>query len=741
MQINVKPLRLLLSLTLAASLGWAWKTWHRPAWDPDAGYIPAWTEGASVSATSSPAELFKVLDGDLGTAWQSGSPMPTGFLLRKDLNRCLDKPQVECSACSDIQRAFDGDLNTAMAVRQGFSYMFEAGQRPQTVFLKAQTNTDLELMAVEEGGQTRLLGTISPADNFQLKRFDLPHLLCKQLVVKGNAPFAVFELAATAGPPVESVVVDLGAEKTVGQVHTKHWAGEGTATKVELSLSLDGQAWQPVAQLDPSALHLVVTNIAPAAKARYLKLDYTLVEQDWNKVFLWEVKAYDAFGPYGERPEAERGHVKIRDLLGVNGYWSWGTDQYSDQLAPDGGPYRFSPVASHARNYHNMTWDLPTPQAAIDFDQMAKGTGTPAKAWLNWDREYLAWNQAGLNVQASLQFYQFKPEDWKRPREEAHRYAQAFTSHFGPKNGNGQICSIEAGNEPWSYPAEVYREILLGMAQGAAAGDPAVEVFPCALQAVDPTAETQGIFKNYIGARITEEAAQLLDGINVHCYSYAAGANGQRAGVMPEHVNSSFWEILNAIRWRNQNMPGKKIYLSEWGWDSGGGGEDCTHSECVSERAAAAYAVRGAMIAARLGIDRATWFYYGNDKSPSSLYTRSGLVASGLAGFQQKGPFAALQNLVGLVGDKYFLQVVQEDENAWLYLLGDADGTPTHLVAWRPVPGDEPGETLVPWKTKLTIGSMKPLLTTVSPNAPGAFQRGKDGWQVRVGACPVVFVL
>ncbi|MBK9014986.1 MAG: hypothetical protein IPM82_13435 [Saprospiraceae bacterium] len=126
-------------------------------------------------------------------------------------------------------------------------------------------------------------------------------------------------------------------------------------------------------------------------------------------------------------------------------------------------------------------------------------------------------------------------------------------------------------------------EILLGMAEGAEAGDPTVEVFPCALQAVDPLAEKHGQWKNYIGDRITPQSASLLDGINIHCYSYTSDKNGKRRAVQPEHPGSSFWEMLNAIRWRNQNMPGKKIYLSEWGWDSDGAGEDCTHDECVSE--------------------------------------------------------------------------------------------------------------------------------------------------------------
>ncbi|MBK9014985.1 MAG: hypothetical protein IPM82_13430 [Saprospiraceae bacterium] len=98
--------------------------------------------------------------------------------------------------------------------------------------------------------------------------------------------------------------------------------------------------------------------------------------------------------------------------------------------------------------------------------------------------------------------------------------------------------------------------------------------------------------------------------------------------------------------------------------------------------------MRGTLIAARLGIDRATWFFHANDKSPSSLYTRSGLVGSSKTGFAKKKTFLALQSLVEKLGSKYFHSVVREDETAWVYRFGDADGKVTHLVAWRPIETD-----------------------------------------------------
>jgi hypothetical protein len=681
-----------------------------PTWDADAGLIVPYTAGAKISATSNQSEAAHVIDDNLSTAWQSEAPLPEAFIKRHGQNIFLKQGAglIQCPACDDAERMMDGDLATASTIhvtgKGGITIDLGRNHAIFSISLKCQAREPVVVKYVDEKGQPVSLGTYAVADNFQLKRWEIPGGKATFLTLESTVNFEVFEIAALSGLPMESVTIDFGEMRPVGAVYSRHWAGENAAAATKIYLSPDGQNWTEAASPDPLALQLFIAEISPEIPARFLKIEHTLLARDWNKVFVWEVKAYDRNGHYGPRPPAEIGHTKIRELLGVNGYWSWGTDQYSDLLAPDGGPYRYRPLASHARNYHDMTWDIDAPGDAIDFSKMAAGKGTPAKEWLNWDREYKAWNAAGLNVQASLQFYRFAPELWKNPRQDGYNYAKAFTRHFGPKNGNGYVCSVEAGNEPWAYPAKVYREILLGMAEGVQAGDPGVEVFPCALQAADPSAEWQGIFKNYMGARITPQAATLLDGINIHAYSYVTNRKGRRQAVQPEHPQSSFWEILNAVRWRDRNMPGKKIYLSEWGWDCGGGGEDCTHDECVSEHAAAVYAVRAALIAARLGLHRATWFYYANDKSGSSLYTRSGLTGSGNAGFRKKQVFNALESLVRRVGDRKFHSVVREDETAWMYLLCDENGEISHLAAWLPGDGDTSATKTVKWLTKFTPG-------------------------------------
>eukprot|EP00960_Hanusia_phi_P020471 603362-Hanusia_phi.AAC.1 len=166
------------------------------------------------------------------------------------------------------------------------------------------------------------------------------------------------------------------------------------------------------------------------------------------------------------------------------------------------------------------------------------------------------------------------------------------------------------------------------------------------------------------------------------------------------------------FRFRDRNAPGLPIYLTEFGWDSAGGGETCNppperasdppFPECVSERSQAIYAVRGALVLARKGFARLTWFFYGNsalslqdwDKS-KGLFSRSGLVSSGSAGYQEKMSLRALEIFVETLGSKHFVGVVREDAQAYVYELGDGDGRVTHLVGWLPIDGEDERQEVV----------------------------------------------
>ena len=172
---------------------------------------------------------------------------------------------------------------------------------------------------------------------------------------------------------------------------------------------------------------------------------------------------------------------------------------------------------------------------------------------------------------------------------------------------------------------------------------------------------------------------------------------GQRIATPPELRSNEFRSINSMIKWRDENMPGKKIIVSEWGYDIDSSNEPCIHSECVSERAGAVYTTRAALIMHRLGVDEATVFWFANSVDTSTTFNRSGLLESINNNFIKKNAFVALTTLVDSLDQDYFQQVIQEDDDAYIYLYADSLGAPSHLVAWTPNDGDDTQELAASW--------------------------------------------
>ncbi|GIV33198.1 MAG: hypothetical protein KatS3mg031_0733 [Chitinophagales bacterium] len=666
------------------------------AWDPHAGVIPSYTWKATVTVSSG-GNAHLVVDHDENTAWQSAAPLPQGFVGRKDQNFFLHASVAGwCKSSGDgsISPATDGNLNTSATISGKSTFWFEVGfpaQMVHSISLKWHSETQMEMYIFHTTGDSQRVAVLLPSDSYKWKRFPIGTTI-KGVKLICRKTFRIFEISAITQPLKENVVLDLGAPKSISWVETRHWAG-GKAKETELLASNDLITWTSLAKLNPAAHHRVTTYLPYPVKARYLKVEHTLEETDYAKVFIWEINAWDADGPYGPMPPPKRSGEPLQQLLGINAIWGWGFDRYAVNLAADSGPQKFSALFRHARNFHDMKWDVTDPDIIPDYAAMPV-KGTQAMKWLNWDREYQAWKDAGLTIQASIQFTgkTFPQADWENPYRAAYNYGYAIARHFGPTAGNSLIEGIEIGNEPWDYAASFYREVLLGMARGIKEADPAIEVFPCALQSAFPYEERpQG--GNFAGARLTEQAIPYIDGLNVHHYSYVQNEKGLRIGIFPEHPQSTLRAIFNDLRFRDANMPGKKIFVTEWGWDSAGAGEDCRHSECVSEQAQALYAVRGALFFIRLGVDRLFWYFFAN--GTGGLYSRCGLLGSKKTGFAEKQSFRALQALVLHSGRDYFLDVLREDDAAWVYLMGDSAGNPTHLIAWRPVSADDTNTNVI----------------------------------------------
>jgi hypothetical protein len=687
-------------------------------WDADAGYIPSLTIGKTpIPSSGTDANLG--IDGSPNNHWTSGDPLPQNYIARTDQNDLMGTASSLCthSGISNISELTDGSTasNTNVPIdgtgEAWIRFTFPSSQEILLISTKFNATADVEIY-INDGTGDILINTYTPSENYAVKRTDIETSI-QSIMIRSSAAFTVFEIAGLYDIPKEFYAVDLGSIQEIGHIHTKHWAGSGdgsgAATAAALYLSEDNINWIKIRDLNPHTVGVIQTEIYPVMNARYIKVEYDVVPNNWNKVFLFELSAYDRYNIFGEAPIPNQGTKTLGELIGLNAIWGWGHSEYSSFLVDGEGPFLHNAYASHARNYHNMNWDVLDPDNTPDYTAMAAGGGTEAQWWLNWDQEYAPWVNAGLEVETTISIKDYM-NDWDTPYQSAYNYGYAFANHFGATNGNGLVHSMEVGNEPWFYDASLYNDILRGMAEGAKAADPNMLLFPCALQTHDPFAEeSSSYFKNYMGARITATEAVSLDGLNVHNYSYSRlddGGNGTRIGVHPEHPSSSMREILNTIRFRDQNMSGKQIYLSEWGWDFPGDNSFCTYEECVSKEAAAYYSVRAVLHYMRLGVDRMTWFFYADGTGTnSSLYTRSGLTESIDHNFTKKTVFYAFEAMKNRLGDRYFIDIIQEDKDAYIYAFGDANGNISHYVAWKPIDGNDTATSMVTFNSGMQTPS------------------------------------
>ncbi len=718
-------------------------------WIPDAGYVEPLSENATATASSSINAPENVIDNDLATSWQSTNPLPRKYLSRSDENVFIEDQDfmLISDGITDFDVVRDGDPDNGFVTISSsngsaeLEVHFAPDQHLVYYSIKTNAPADIVIYGITATGEVSYLETHTPMQNWGVIGYKLDSRAYTKLRLSSTQSFQLYEIGGLIVPPAEHVTLDLTQSYIISDIKTKVGTKTNTAVNTRLYISEDATSWTEVAALDPSNYATVQTFLPAGTMARYVRVEHRVNLSTQSGVSVFEIQVNPVHGEFGPPlPTDVISTHKLGDIIGINTVWGWGQGISSDNLPNGQGPLLHNSYASHARNYHFMSWDIPDPDSPVDFSQMGTGCPSPTcedcvllDCWLDWDKEYQAWVDAGLKVQTTLQFDLYLnlriwwEDQWNDPYQSAYNYGRAFALHFGPTHGNGLVETIEIGNEPWYYDAAIYREILSGMARGAKSADSAIEVFPCALQAYDPHVEIPSEdlqFRNYIGARIPESAIGDLDGINIHNYSFIRSPTGERIAVHPEHPGSEFNGIRSAVRFRDANMPGKKILLSEWGWDSPSVNEDCVHSECVSEEAAVAYVPRGAMIAHRSNLDGATYFFYANQEKqyddngqeiPSSLFTRSGLTESMDNSYKPKKTFVAMNTLVAILGDYHFIEAYREDEGAYIYKYGDADGNVTHIAAWLPIDGDSQETATVSYASTAAPG----YTVEINGDAPG----------------------
>ncbi len=658
--------------------------------DPHAGLSNNHHLISRVSASSEDASHPKenIIDEDFKTSWEPVAPLPRAYVNNPRHNVLLGAKftNTSPSGLGSLAAITDGDVSSTATISTSKKVYLEM-EFSKPVYLSKisfsgitdNTEQGIEIIAVNMSNSWKKAIEYSKADNYKTKDGVIEDLIQK-IIIRTEGDFKANELSAVGQTLSEDIVVDLASAKSVGYI-SMSYNGPSDVDSVRYYTSLDSVNWDYQLSFVPNVYQEVVHTLPQPTQARYVMARAYIIKQDFKAAALSEMKVYDKEGVYGTLQPATPNQRTLSDIMGINGIWGWGNGQYSDLIDTTVGQHLFSKVASHARNYQNMWWDVDDPDETPGYHDMSL-----AMWWLDWDREYQAWADAGLDVNVTLQFMRWKfPEHkWDSVEQASYNYGYTFARHFGPTYGNGLVKLFEIGNEPWAYPAEFYRKVLYHMARGVKDADPALPTFTCALQAHSKEAT-----KHYAGIHMDAASAQLVDGLNIHTYSFMYDPELQkRVATYPENPMSGMRAVVNAVKFRDKNMPGKKLIVSEWGWDSDGYGLNCNHGECVSAKAQADYAVRGLLYLDRMGVDQATWFFYGDTPADNGLFSRSGLTG-GNNNTPIKRSFKTWHGLRHTIGDYYFQDAVKEDRDGWVYQYGDAQGNPAYLVAWLPIDADD----------------------------------------------------
>jgi len=663
-----------------ATLLFLFSVYSAPAqWNENAGLIPSLLDHAKITASSGD-NVQLLIDQNMDTYWESENPLPTNYLNQPLLNILRNQELFSVTpANTSLALALDGNTDTkSTIISKEVKVEFSNPENVSWLHVKIKTNDQVTITLFTNSQPQQLM--FLPSENYQLKSIELdPKDPIVGLKLSCDSPYDLFELGMMAGNAVEFVAFDLGEPTKIGWVSTRHYNGDGVLS-IQLLGSVDGQKWTVMATPQPHATAFIPVLFSPEITVRYIKLEFVLEAKPYQKARLMEIAAYDKYGPFGPPPAASPAKTTFGESMGINAFWGWGYSVYSDLLTAQQGPGLFNQVANLARNYHRIDWDIENPQQTADFNHHPKNGETSGPHWMNWDREYIKWKEAGFIIDASITFDKttFSDKAWKNPEKEAYAYGNAFAKHF--VNQENFISTIEIGNEPWEYSAQVYQAVLKGLGSGIKGVSPAVTILPCAVQAFD-----QGLsLNNYVSKYLTSETGHVIDGLNTHIYPYIFVADGKRRAINPEDPRSEVWSLNNLSRFRDTNMPEKVLAVTEYGYDSEGGGEDCTHDECVSEEEQAMYGTRMTLMISRLGANVFYWYFFANVDYISMLHNRSGLTASYSGGFEEKSAFFAFKKLKGQLGNLYFNKVVLENDLAYVYAFADGQGKIKKLIAWRP---------------------------------------------------------
>jgi hypothetical protein len=648
-------------------------------WNPDAGLVIPLNSGAIITVSSGTGSDLMV-DGDLNTYWESTSPLPENYISRKELNIFLLDSRFNVDEQNKyLTNAFDGLTSTKSVISSGYCEL--QFKKPEHIsLLSVKINTIDTVSIVLKTTKGILNYSFLPVENYSLKSIIIPDTSdLISISFSSRVQFELFEIAGLYTLPFEEITLDLKSEKTVGQLTSRHYNGDGVLS-INVFASSNNSDWIKIAGLNAKATPFISQLISPEIKTRYIRIRFFLKPRPYQKAKLHEIEIYDKYGTFGMPNDAKPSINTYSKSFGINAIWGWGYNLPSNKLDLNKGPDCFSKVARLARNYHSLDWDIKKPTNNPGYFNMKNGKGTSATLWLNWESEYGSWKRAGFTIDACIMFNnQYFPDNlWKDTEDEAFNFGGYFAEFFG--DTDMLVSCVEVGNEPWDYSKEKYRKILSGMSKGIRNKSELMTILPCATQAYNKSLDNG----NYISQYLDQQNVKNISGLNTHVYSYIFDNDGSRVAINPEDPRSEVWSVNNMKVFSTSNLDNLPIYVTEYGYDSEGGGDDCSHSVCISEFDQAIYGIRMTLILYRLGVKQFYWYYYANVDYKSILHNRSGITSSYSKGFEKKKSYYAFELMQKEIGDYYFHSVVMENDQGYVYAFADINNNIRKIIAWRP---------------------------------------------------------
>lgn len=414
-------------------------------------------------------------------------------------------------------------------------------------------------------------------------------------------------------------------------------------------------------------------------------------------------------------PAAER--PRMKDFIGINGH----TVQFKPGL--------YQPVCRLVRDYHPVAWDL--------SGDTSKPAPFPfARNKVNWETVYGSWRNHDWTISACLMFEALKREEWKDIDGDARSYGESFAREFGPSGSRNLVESVEIGNEPGSWSDGDYTRIFRSMAEGVRKGDTKMKIATCNL-----TTGTSGKYEKSVSC--IAAMPELVDVLTIHSYAQLTGwPTWKRSHPEDPALKRYLKDISDLCAWRDAHMPGKPVWLTEFGYDSTTAppekSGDFAKWVGVTDEQQAQWLVRSLLVFSAMPIERA-YLYFFNDGNKASLHASSGLTRN----FEPKPSLFAVRHLQETLGDFRLRRVVTDEPDTLRVHEYIHDG-PARSVVWAVwAPNDKPGTTRIELSNvpgRLLSSTRMPLADGDAPDG-GAKQLAPGRIELDVGGSPVYLLL